>query len=193
LPAQQYKNFRVAVYMPVFVVSEMQDEKKLESSWETISRQVKVDKVYVETYRSHQIAEEQMLEKLKKFFKDRGVQVAGGIAFTGDEARQFESFCYTDPRDREYVKHVSELTALRRNYFGRFLFREFETRFRHRCEGEQKLDEFPTGPDGRCGTNVGDCTDESSESQGESHYQVSELVRAFSRSRFRFGPGAEVV
>ena len=102
--AEQYKNFRVAVYIPVFVVKQMEDPKWLESSWDTISRQVKVDKVYIETYRSHQIADEQVLERIKKFFTDHGVQVAGGMALTGDEARLFESFCYTDPEDRAYVK-----------------------------------------------------------------------------------------
>ena len=111
LRAEQYKNFRVAVYIPVAVVKQMQDPQWLQSSWDTISRQVKVDKVYIETYRSRQIADEQLIEQVKKFFSEHGVQVAGGIAFTGNEARQFESFCYTDPQDREYVKHVSELTA----------------------------------------------------------------------------------
>jgi hypothetical protein len=108
---QQYKNFRVAVYIPVFVVKQMQDPGWLQRSWETISRQVKVDKVYIETYRSHEIADEQLPEQVKKFFSEHGVQVAGGIAFTGNESHQFESFWYTDPDDREYVKHVSELTG----------------------------------------------------------------------------------
>lgn len=110
-PAQQYKHFRVAVYIPIFVVNQMNDPQWLQTSWDTISRQLKVDKVYIETYRSHQIADEQLLETVKKFFKDHGVQTAGGIAFTGDETRQFASFCYTDAKDREYVKKVSELTA----------------------------------------------------------------------------------
>jgi hypothetical protein len=109
--ADQYKNFRVSIYIPVFVVKQMQDPKWLQTSWDTISHQLKVDKVYIETYRSHQIADEQTLEQIKKFFTDHGVQVAGGIAFTGDEASQFESFCYTDPKDRDYVKNVSQLTA----------------------------------------------------------------------------------
>ena len=53
---KQYQNFRVAVYIPVFVVKQMEDPTFLQSSWDTISRQVKVDKVYIETYRSRQIA-----------------------------------------------------------------------------------------------------------------------------------------
>ncbi|HUJ32678.1 MAG TPA: hypothetical protein VLY23_15460 [Candidatus Acidoferrum sp.] len=108
---QHYKNFRVAVYIPVGVVKQMEDPKWLANSWETISRQVDVDKVYIETYRSRQIAGDNLIEQVKKFFSEHGVQVAGGIALTGNEARQFESFCYTDPGDRAYVKHVAELTA----------------------------------------------------------------------------------
>src|SRR5208282_3802643 len=109
--AQQYKNFRVAIYIPVFVVKQMEDQKYLQSSWDTISRQLKVDKVYIETYRSRQIADEKTIDLLKKFFTDHGVQVAGGMALTVSEARQFESFCYTDPQDRAYIKNLSELTA----------------------------------------------------------------------------------
>jgi hypothetical protein len=108
---QQYKNFRVAVYIPVFVVKQMQDPQWLQTNWDTISRQVKVDKVYIETYRSRQIADETAIEQIKKFFVAHGVQVAGGMALTASEARQFESFCYTDPEDREYIKKLSELTA----------------------------------------------------------------------------------
>jgi hypothetical protein len=108
---EQHKNFRVAVYIPVSVVERMKDSKYLQSTWDTISQQIKVDKVYIETYRSRQIADEATIEAVKKFFLDHGVQVAGGMALTGNEARLFESFCYTDPKDREYVKNVSQLTA----------------------------------------------------------------------------------
>jgi hypothetical protein len=107
----QHKNFRVAVYIPVSVVEQMKDPHYLQSTWDTISQQIKVDKVYIETYRSRQIADEATIEAVKKFFLDHGVQIAGGMALTGNEARQFESFCYTDPKDREYVKNVSQLTA----------------------------------------------------------------------------------
>jgi hypothetical protein len=109
--AGQYKSFRVAVYIPVNVVEKMKDPQWLQSSWDTISSQLKVDKVYIETYRSGVIADDQLIENLKKFFTDHGVQVAGGIAYTSNESPLFQSFCYTNPKDRAYVKHVSELTA----------------------------------------------------------------------------------
>lgn len=107
----QYKNFRVAVYIPAGVVERMKDPQWLQRTWETISQQLKVDKVYIETYRSQHIVDEQLLEQVKKFFLDRGVQVAGGIAHTSVDARQFETFSYADPKERDYVKRISELTA----------------------------------------------------------------------------------
>jgi hypothetical protein len=39
------------------------------------------------------------------------VQTAGGIAFTSIGSGQYSSFSYTNPKDRAYVKHVSEVTA----------------------------------------------------------------------------------
>jgi hypothetical protein len=109
--AGQYKNFRVAVYIPVGVVEQMRDPHWLQNSWDTISSQLKVDKVYIETYRSGRTADEQLIEQVKKFFRDHGTAVAGGIAFTSDESRQFQSFSYTDPKQREFVKQISEMTA----------------------------------------------------------------------------------
>ncbi len=107
----QYRNFRVAVYIPAGVVERMKDPQWLNRTWETISRQLKVDKVYIETYRSRQIVDEELIEQVKKFFIDRGVQVAGGIAHTSTAAAQFETFSYADPKEREYVKKISEMTA----------------------------------------------------------------------------------
>jgi hypothetical protein len=105
------QNFRVAVYIPVEVVERMRDPAWLESSWKQISQGVHIDKVYIETYRSRNIADDANIEAVKKFFEYHGVQVAGGIAFSDYDANQFRSFCYTCPADRAYVKHVSELTA----------------------------------------------------------------------------------
>jgi hypothetical protein len=101
----------------------MKDPGYLQSSWETISGQVKVDKVYLETYRSGRTADDQLLEAVKAFFVGHGVEVAGGIGLTVMESNNFQSFCYTDPKDREIVKKLSQKTApLRRDHSGRFLF-----------------------------------------------------------------------
>ena len=109
--AGRYQNFSTAIYIPVGAVKRFADPQVLESDWDTISRQLKVDKVYIETYRSNEVADEALLERVKKFFLDRGVRVAGGMAMSYGGGGQFHSFCYTDPAEREYVKSVSALTA----------------------------------------------------------------------------------
>jgi hypothetical protein len=122
-PPPDHDQFRVAVYIPVFVVQKMKDPAYLQKSWIELSSQVKVDKVYIETYRSGTIADDANLEAVKAFFASQNVQTAGGIAYVGrgdtagsdtpDEGGgQFVSMCYTDPKQRDYVKHIAELTAL---------------------------------------------------------------------------------
>ena len=121
-PPPPHDQFKVAVYIPVFVVEKMKDPAYLESSWKQLSSQVRVDKVYIETYRSGTIADDSLLETVKSYFTSRGVQAAGGIAYVGagdtagsdssdDSEGQFVSMCYTDPKQRDYVRHIAELTA----------------------------------------------------------------------------------
>jgi hypothetical protein len=121
-PAPGHDQFRVAVYIPVFVVQKMKDPAYLQKSWDDLSSQVKVDKVYIETYRSGTIADDANLEQVKSFFAAHNVETAGGIAYVGrgdtagadapdDNGGQFISMCYTDPKQRDYVKHIAEITA----------------------------------------------------------------------------------
>ena len=42
---------------------------------------------------------------------DRGVRTSGGITWTIDEGNRFETFCYSDPKHRAWVKKVIEHTA----------------------------------------------------------------------------------
>lgn len=121
-PPPDHDQFRVAVYIPVAVVQKMKDPAYLEKSWSDLSSQIKVDKVYIETYRSGVIADDSNLDQVRAFFASRNVQTAGGIAYVGrgdtagsdtpDEGGgQFVSMCYTDPKQRDLVKHMAELTA----------------------------------------------------------------------------------
>jgi hypothetical protein len=110
--AGQYTNFAVAVYIPVGVVQSFQQPKKLEEDWTRLSRQLKVDKVYIEVQRDKNLADDALLERVKKFFLDHGVQVAGGMAASdGSIGGQFKSFCYTDPKDRAFIKMGAEHAA----------------------------------------------------------------------------------
>ncbi|MGC1782814.1 MAG: hypothetical protein WA708_09870 [Acidobacteriaceae bacterium] len=110
-PGAPHKSFRVAVYIPVQVVEHMRDRQWLDSSWANINSQVKVDKVYIETYRSGVVADDALIDSVKKFFMGHGVEVGGGIAFATADSTQFRSFCYTDPKERAEVRRISQLTA----------------------------------------------------------------------------------
>ena len=109
--AGNYTNFDVAIYIPVGVVKSFENPEILTNDWNRINRQLKVDKVYIEAQRNRTLATDEELETVKKFFVDRGVNVAGGMALSDGGFGQFRSFCYADPKDREFIKQAAELAA----------------------------------------------------------------------------------
>jgi hypothetical protein len=110
--AGNYTNFSVAVYIPINVVQSFDQPQKLQADWDCIHRQLKVDKVYIEVQRDRRLLTGEQVERVKKFFLDRGVLVAGGMALSdGSIGGQFQSFCYTDPRDRQFIKSAAEFAA----------------------------------------------------------------------------------
>lgn len=120
---QHYKNFKVSVYCRAYEVRQMGDTNNyLKPLWNEISRQLKVDKVYLETHRDLIIVNKDTLNIAKKFFKDRGIEVAGGITLTISEPNRFQTFCYSKPDDRKYVKELSEYTA---KNFDEFILDDF--------------------------------------------------------------------
>jgi hypothetical protein len=142
--ADSQTSFKTVVYIPVGVTLKMKDRQWLESSWATISNQVHVDKVYIETYRSRELADDQTIEDVKKFFRDHGVEIAGGICLSDVDHGQFVSFVYTKPDDRDYVKHVSELAA---KHFDEiilddFFFANTKTASDIAAKGEQSWTDF---------------------------------------------------
>ncbi len=121
--AQHYNNFKVSVYCRAYEVRQMGDTNNyLKPLWNEISRQLKVDKVYLETHRDLIVVNQDTLNIAKKFFKDRGIEVAGGITLTISEPNRFQTFCYSNPDDRKWVKHLSEYTA---KNFDEFILDDF--------------------------------------------------------------------
>jgi hypothetical protein len=114
-PAAQvgrYQNFVTAIYLPVGIVRGLADPARLNAEWARISSQLKVDKVYIENERDRTLADDALLETLKRFFTSHGVRVAGGITYSdGSIGGQFKSFCYTDPKDRAFIKSATEQLA----------------------------------------------------------------------------------
>ena len=117
-----HRNFKVSVYVRAYEVEKMADAEWLESTWKTISDQLDVDKIYLETHRDMKLVDDATLEKAKAFFRARGIEVAGGITYTINESNNFETFSYSDPEDRAWVRRVAEHTA---KHFDEFLLDDF--------------------------------------------------------------------
>ncbi len=109
-----YQNFNVEVFCCI------QDEQKmiadpqwLEESWNLITRSIKIEKVFVETYRDNQTLPEADVKKLKDFFTDKGVKVSGGImaSVAGLPGDRLNGFCYSNPADREKFRKIVAYSA----------------------------------------------------------------------------------
>ena len=107
-----YKSFTVSTYaIQGTVRSLMNGELDPAESWATLTRNLKVDKIYIEVMRNHTLVDEAGLEKLKKFYQDKGVEVCGGLAYSVSEANGYQGFDYADPENREFAKKAAEMAA----------------------------------------------------------------------------------
>lgn len=110
-----YRNFKTVIYIPAGVAAGLTREK-LESDYGFISRYMKIDKVYLETFRYITVPRDQYL-MVKEFLEDKGVEVAGGITYVyhsdvpDGRDRLFDTMCYTDRDMRDRVRKVAEYTA----------------------------------------------------------------------------------
>jgi hypothetical protein len=110
--AGKYQNFRVAIYCVVDATRRFADEKVLQAEFDRVMARVRFDKVYLEVYRDRRFAEEATLERIKKFFTDRGVAVAGGLTLSaGGSGGQFGTFDYENRADREECRKAVQLAA----------------------------------------------------------------------------------
>ena len=122
LQAGKYQNFKVSTYIRAQDVARMADDRFLEDTWATVSSQVDLDKIYIETHRDAFVVPEKTLTKVKRFFMKRGLEVGGGITFTRSEPTDFETYSYAREADRQEVKRISEYTA---RHFDDFILDDF--------------------------------------------------------------------
>ena len=122
LQAKNYQNFKVSTYIRAQDVARMADDSFLESTWRTISEQVDIDKIYLETHRDAFIVDEKTLLKVKNFFLKQGLEVGGGITYTISEPTDFETYSYATPADRDKVREIAEYTA---KHFDDFILDDF--------------------------------------------------------------------
>ena len=122
-----YRNFKLVVY---FVAGGVQHatQEKLEEDLAFFARHMRLDKVYLEPFRSL-FADGEKVEMCKAVFESHGIEVAGGITTTiptpqGDEPKQrmFNTFCYNDEKMLAQLKEVSTFLG---QHFNEFIIDDF--------------------------------------------------------------------
>jgi len=107
-----YKSFIVSTYATQGTVQRLMDGSlDPAETWSNLTRNLKIDKIYIEVMRNHTLVDEAGLEKLKKFYQSKGVQVCGGLAFSVSEANGYQGFDYANPENRAFAKKAVEMAA----------------------------------------------------------------------------------
>ena len=111
--AGHYKNFKSVAYVTVGTVNQMGTVENWEKLWKDYSRNLTLDKVYLETYRDQQFVKDDAMKAAIKFFKSKKIEVSGGITYnySGGIRQRWETFCCTNPEQLAIIKQVAELTA----------------------------------------------------------------------------------
>lgn len=111
--AGQYQHFKATAYVMVQDVNRHATYQDWEKEWTTYSKNLRLDKVYLETYRDGTYVNDKAMKEAIKFFRKRGVEVSGGITYNyaGGGRQRWESFCYSNPEMLQIIKNVAETTA----------------------------------------------------------------------------------
>ena len=123
-----YRNFRLVYYFVAHGTAHA-DPDKLEKDIRFFEKYMRPDKVYLEAYRSGELASDSQVELCRRLFAAHGVEVAGGLTTTvptpeGDLPKQrlFETFCFNDEKMLSLLRKVSETTG---RLFDEFIIDDF--------------------------------------------------------------------
>jgi hypothetical protein len=111
LLAGGYENFNVAIYCRVYETQQMSNLNWLEKRIEYLEKHIKIDKIYLETYRDMILAERETVLKAKKLLEKKGISVSGGITLVMQEANKFKTFCYSNQEHLQKIREIVEFTA----------------------------------------------------------------------------------
>ncbi|MCQ2576512.1 MAG: hypothetical protein MJ162_07190 [Treponema sp.] len=123
-----FKNFKSVTYCVAQWADHISEEElRKQADW--LQKYVKIDKVYLETFRDSFARKEQIL-MIKKVLAEYGIEVSGGITTVTpdlnaeDKKRQrlFNTFCYCNEPMRAKLKEISEYTA---SLFDDFIIDDF--------------------------------------------------------------------
>jgi hypothetical protein len=107
-----YRHFKAAIYIAVGDVKELADRTTFDREFARASSQLRFDKIYIEAYRDRRFATDAELERVKGWFREKGIETSGGITLAaGGEGGQFGTFDYEKPEDRAEVERAVRLAA----------------------------------------------------------------------------------
>lgn len=108
-----YKNFSVAVYIPVTSTRQLANPHTLRRQFRRIWSQVHFNKVYLEVYRDGVFANPATLDRIAAFFRRHGITVDGGITlFAGrNKYDQYNSFDFENAHDIAVCKRAVRMAA----------------------------------------------------------------------------------
>jgi hypothetical protein len=111
-PQRPYKNFSVAIYIPVSSTLQLADPKVLQQQFDRVWSQVHFNRVYLEDYRGGVFADPASLDRIASFFRTRGITVDGGLTLTApDDGSQFRTFDYENPQDVAMAERAVRIAA----------------------------------------------------------------------------------
>jgi len=105
----QYRNFSTATYAPAGYLQDNTVDK-IREDIEKVALYLKLDKIYLETYRSDVLIERDKMEELITLFKEKGYKLSGGIT-TATTGTLMAAMCYTSPETRKLLGEVAYYTA----------------------------------------------------------------------------------
>ncbi len=104
-----YKNFLTVTYAPAGYLNDNSIEQ-IKADIEKAGKYIKLDKIYLETYRSEVLIERGKMEAVKALFIEKGYMVSGGITTTVKQTLM-GSMCFTDPENRKRLGEIAAYTA----------------------------------------------------------------------------------
>ena len=123
-----YRNFKFVYYFVASATARAERER-LEKEMAFFEKYMRVDKVYLEPYRSGVFADAEHVELCREVFERHGVEVAGGLTTTipapeGEEPKQrlFDTFCFNDER---MLAELREVCAFIGRHFNEFIIDDF--------------------------------------------------------------------
>ena len=106
-----YQNFKTAIYVTVRDMEWIAEHPEFEEKFAFLEKHLRLDKVYLETYRGQRLIEKATVLKIKEIFTNKGIKVSGGITTDLSSSWEFKTFCYTNPDQMEQLKEIVQFTA----------------------------------------------------------------------------------